>query len=246
MTFPPKSLVIRSDHPRLVGAVEPLTGKVRVFDIVTQREVLRTVLDTGSIGPALWAMNRVIENDVQLVHDAEQFYLILNQQANAGMGGWGGVWSNVMGGMRTMSVNGRVYAFNRATGKYQWYADVLDQMLVLDQFNDMPALFFTARTNKPANARLGPRAGFMQTVAVKSIDKKTGKLLFDQDLGQQGQQFFGININPKTATADVVTYNMKIEHYLERPGAKGGARPTSAGAVPGVSYGATYERIIAK
>jgi hypothetical protein len=240
MSFPPKSLVIRSDDPRLTGAIEPLTGKVRVYDIVSRREVLRTVLDTSSIGPAAWAIGHVLEDGVYLIHDTDQFYLLLNQQANPAMAMWGGVWSNTMGGIRTTSLNGRVYAFNRATGKYRWYADVLDQMLVLDQFNDMPALFCTARSQRLANPKMGPRGGITQAVGVKSIDKRTGKLLFDQDMSNINQ-FFAVNINPKTATADVVTYNLKIEHYLERPTAKGSLPPRSAQKPGGSGARSTLE-----
>jgi hypothetical protein len=55
-----------------------------------------------------------------------------------------------------------------------------------------------------------------QVTATRTIDKRTGKLLFDREFqNNYAQQYYGLTINPHEGTVDLVSYSMKIQHYLE-------------------------------
>ena len=62
-------------------------------------------------------------------------------------------------------VNGNIYAFDRGTYKLRWRAEGLHQMLVLEQFQDLPMLLLTARYQKATGLRRHrsrrSRTGFM-------------------------------------------------------------------------------------
>src|SRR5207253_3187630 len=66
-----------------------------------------------------------------------------------------GPYPNVAG-LRSVLVNGKVYAFDRQTGKYNWYVPegdqmVVSQMLLLERFQDLPMMLFTAKFNRPVS-----------------------------------------------------------------------------------------------
>jgi hypothetical protein len=131
----------------------------------------------------------------------------------------GGPWQNVMNGMRWIMVNGKVYAFERSGGKLRWYAEVPHQILLVDQFKESPIMLFTARYNKPMNVGGGVNRAIQQVTATKTIDKRTGKLLFDREFqNNYAQQYYALTINPQEGTIDLVSYSMKIQHYLESGG----------------------------
>ncbi len=101
----------------------------------------------------------------------------------------GGPYQNVMNGMRWIKVDGKVYAFERASGKVRWYADVPHQILLIDQFRESPILVFTARYNKPLNVG-GFNRGIQQVVSTMTIEKRTGKRLFDREFHNNTAQQF--------------------------------------------------------
>ena len=110
--------------------------------------------------------------------------------------------------MRSIPVNGLVCAFRRDDGKLHWHAEVHNQQLVLEQFQDLPIVLFTARYNK----LIGAGRGAMQVAAVKSIDKSSGKLVCYEEL-PNGQQFHTLQVDAAKGTIDFVSYQTKIRHY---------------------------------
>lgn len=200
--FGANSIVLRSEDPGIVGVIEKgAGGKLTVFDVRTQKEVLNSTVDPKDVENA---------QSVHLLQDSERIYVAVNGPPNPQLNPWGGPWSNLMNGMRGIMVNGRFYAFDRATGKKQWHAEVPSQVLILDQYKDLPILLFTSRSQKLING------GVMQVTATKSLAKRTGKLIYDKELQNNGTQFHSLNTNMKAGTIDLVSYNMRIQHYVER------------------------------
>ena len=80
-------------------------------------------------------------------------------------------------------MNGPVYALNRSTGKLEWVCDFLPhQNLLLEQVKDLPMLLFTTTYSK-----IGNNGNFeRQATKVTTIDKMTGKLLYDKEFMQPG------------------------------------------------------------
>jgi hypothetical protein len=115
--------------------------------------------------------------------------------------------------MRCLNVNGTVYAFDRATGKTKWYNPIANQMLVLDQFKDLPILIFTARSNEWL-LQGGNRIN-QHVVKVRTVHKQTGKLLFDKQLNPNINNFHALQADPKAGVIELVSFNMKIRHVLE-------------------------------
>ena len=147
---------------------------------------------------------------MHLLQDSERLYVAINGPPNPQMNPWGGPWSNLMNGMRGIMVNGRFHAFDRSTGRKKWHADVPSQVLILDQYKDLPILLFTSRSQQMVNG------GVMQVTATKSLEKRTGKLIYDKPLHNNGTQFHSLNTNMKAGTIDLISYNMRIQHYIER------------------------------
>ncbi|HEV3258768.1 MAG TPA: PQQ-binding-like beta-propeller repeat protein, partial [Gemmataceae bacterium] len=227
-TFSAKARVIRTEDDELTGVVEPdKDGKVTVIDLHTRKEVLVTRIDPAKL-------EKVAEDGVHLLRDNDHYYLTINAPFDPAANPWGGPWSNLNTGMRTVQVNGMVYAYHRATGKLNWYTDCPNQMLVLEHFAEMPILLFTSRYQKPIKDGAMIR-GAVQVTATRSIDKRTGKLVYDKENNNNNgqQQFYAVNTDPKAGTIELVSYNFKIQHYMDtsasgsRRGPRGGVEKTS-------------------
>jgi outer membrane protein assembly factor BamB len=190
--FPAKSVVLRSEEPDLAGAVSP-DGKATVVSLRTGKEVL-----IGMIDP------RHLQNVQQahLLADGQFVYMMFHATPK------NDVWSNLQPGtgLRGLPVNGAVYAFDRATGKIKWIAEVENQQLVLEQWKELPVLIFTSRYNKI-------QGGFWrgQVVSVEIYYKANGKLVFNRpDLGQQVQQFYALNYDPRSGKIELTGHNYKV------------------------------------
>jgi outer membrane protein assembly factor BamB len=210
-TFSDTAIVLPSEAPHMVAVVEPENGAfVSIFDMHTLREVM-----TAHLSNSTRALDKT--NPGHLLLDRDCFYLTFQHAPDFQVNAWGGPWQNVMNGMRWIKVNGKVYSFDRANRKLRWYADVPNQILLADQFNESPILLFTARYNKPMNVGgMNRGQAIQQVTATKSIDKRTGKLLFDREFqNNYAQQYYALNINSQEGTIDLVSYSMKIQHYLE-------------------------------
>jgi len=199
--FAANSVLLRSEVPHLAGVYEP-DGKVTVFDLNTEKEVLKGQMDPKHIDKAQY---------VTLLQDRDRIYLAINGPLDAEVAPWGGVQSNLLQGtgMRSIPVNGYVYAFDRETHKLKWRAEAPNQMLVMESFADLPLLLFTSRFHKMVGN--GGAKFPMQVVAVRSIEKKTGKLIFDKpELSQNLQQFHEMKTDLRNGTVELVSYNYKV------------------------------------
>jgi hypothetical protein len=140
------------------------------------------------------------------------FYLVTNKQANPQQNQMGGFWPNVSNGIRSVPVNGKVIAYHRDTGKFEYFIEAANQMLIVDQFRDLPILLFTTRSNRVF--RQGFNQGMMNSGSVMSIAKRTGKLFHTKEDNNDGNLFFALNINPRTGTTDFIRPNLKITYEL--------------------------------
>src|SRR5260370_31401880 len=139
--------------------------------------------------------------------------------------------------LRSERVNGEVYAFNRQTGKMEWHNRVEHQMVLLEQFQDLPMVLFTAKYTK-----VDARGLQRQTTGTRSIDKRTGKLIWpqpprpgdpsDTESGamppQSHGQFHTLPIDRHNGVVDLVSNNMRLRHYVGNngmPGLNGSAAP---------------------
>ena len=181
--FAPKSYVLRTEGDDLAGVVEP-NGQVRVFDLTTRKEVLNA---HSKMDP------KYLDKDVTLtvLGDATDVYILCDGPLAAGVH----VNTNLlpMTGLRGLNVNGQVYAFSRATGVRRWEMAAPATQLVLDQFQEMPMLLFTAHTIKQE-----PTGMVSQTSSLQVIEKRTHKLkLYVSNL--TNQQFYALEMDGATA-----------------------------------------------
>jgi outer membrane protein assembly factor BamB len=223
-TFPANAIALKTQDPSLAGMVEPEEGKLTVVDLNTRRDLLRTrVVDPKDLDKVQQA---------HLLRDKEQYYLILDQPPDNQKNPWGGPWHSVMNGLYSMVVNGKIYAFTRSTGKLRWKSDVTGQMLVLNRFEDLPMLLFTARSQRAVNqgGRMGGMGGGMMAMpvaSVRSIDKRTGKILYDKEFPNENNNFFALNTKFRDGKISLVRHNLMIEHSLEASDHRASAEATT-------------------
>jgi outer membrane protein assembly factor BamB len=207
-SFSPDSIVLQSEDADLLGVAEPSKqARVTVLNLQTQKEVLRTKLDDPKDLEKAQA--------VYLLSDAERFYVAIHRPSDPNVNPWGGPWPNLVNGIRCVPVNGKVYAFGRETGKREWKGEAQNQMLVLDQFKDLPILLFSARSQELVNVG-GFNRGNNMASSTRSYEKRTGKLIYDKRVPtNQTPQFYALVSNVAAGTVELVGLNMKIVHYLD-------------------------------
>lgn len=175
--------------------------------------------------------------DVLLLEDADQFYFILNDTPPPNAGNPNnpapprplGPFANVQSNIRHTIVSGFVYAFHKNRGVGSWHMPIPSQMLILERFEEMPVLLFTARITKQQN-----QGGITQTLATMSIEKRTGKRKYDKD-NYQGNAFHALKVDRRTGTVDLVGHNLTLRHYIE--GADSGGATGGAGGAAGPNPG---------
>jgi outer membrane protein assembly factor BamB/tetratricopeptide (TPR) repeat protein len=195
--FVGKPITVRSEVRHLGGALEP-DGQLTVVDLATGKEVLRTVLDPRHVEKA---------QGVTLLQVRDYYYVAINGPLDPNIQNWGGgIMPNLMPnfGYRMVAVNGEVYAFDRRTEKLKWRTRVENQMLILNEVGDLPVLLFTSRYTSNNGGR------FMQEVAIKAIQKWSGKIIYDEKLPQNSQQFHALNVDPEAGVIELVAWNLKV------------------------------------
>jgi tetratricopeptide (TPR) repeat protein len=211
--YPARSIVARSEDAGLTGIVEP-DGKVHVIDLRARKEVM-----TGQLSEPTEQLKNV--QSFYLLADRQYYYFAsqtatpngLPQLASA-------IWPNR--GMREVPISGYLHAFSRRDGSY-WNSRIDEpQHLLLEQFQDLPLVFLAARSLDPTAAlgglppgvRIRGRGDNTNEVKVLSIHKGTGKLVCNEKLpANSTTNFFGIRIDPRTNTVELLSPQWKIIHY---------------------------------
>jgi hypothetical protein len=200
--FPAGSVPLRCEQPHLTGAVDP-KGHLTVIDLQTKKEVFEADVEPKHLDKA---------QSVALLQDRTHFYVFINGPPDNTANPFGGPWSNFQPttGIRSLPVNGMVYAFDRETGKQWRSTDPIQQLLVLDQFEDLPVLLFTSRWHRMMGA--GVNRWMVNGASVKVVDKRTGKIKYDQpELNlNNAQQFHAFKVDLQKGTIELTSYNFKV------------------------------------
>jgi outer membrane protein assembly factor BamB/tetratricopeptide (TPR) repeat protein len=221
--FDASCMVLHTEDPRLTGVIDT-KGNVTVLDATNGAEIV-----TGNV-----LRHRVGPEDVKGLHnplllaDAERFYIALNRSVDAAKQGT--IFNNFANGVRSRQVNGWVVALHRkdgekkAAGKTQafkkgdfaWHsmAPLSHQMVILEQFDQLPVMLFSARYNEPIN---GGMNGFRWQSLTQSLDKNTGKFIYDggPENNNGAPQFYAFNIDQQIGTINMVGYNGVVQHYID-------------------------------
>jgi hypothetical protein len=218
--FPAKSLVLKTQDPELTGVVDP-TGKVTVIDLNTFKEVMTAQMDVKPLANV---------TEVHLLADDQHFYVLPNAPLNPQVFAGGLRPGYHMGfGLRSITVNGAWYAFHR-TGKLHWRTELIPpQMVLVDEFRDLPIILASSFANKAAGG--GP--GNNSSLTITTIDKKTGKLLFDRkDIDGNNTNLCAVAMDVRAGKVEFYGWNYKVTHVLadndslgESIKAKDGTRP---------------------
>jgi outer membrane protein assembly factor BamB/tetratricopeptide (TPR) repeat protein len=198
--FPQGTIVMESEEPGLAGVVER-TGMIRVLDVQTQKEVLATQLtDPKHIGTP---------RSVHLLADPDYVFVAFNGQLDGNKIN-GDFYPTLLpgAGMRSVPVNGYLYAFDRKSGKVKWYNQVEHEHLVLSQFEDLPLLFFTARYSKWVGNL--PFRNVVNATTARAIAKHNGKLWYMADNVPYGMNFHDIKMDHRSGKVEVTGYQMKV------------------------------------
>jgi hypothetical protein len=228
-----KAVALHTDNSRLAGAVQA-DGLVSVLDVRDGKEVLSTKLKELDFKD-----NKVVYEDVKdalkevhealLLDDGDMFFVALNKPVAMNRVNGGVLYSNFANGTRCAAINGMFYAFDRK-GKMRWRREVLNQMVVLEQFRNIPVAIFTVRYNQMAQ---GGR--WQQWVtATEGIEKKTGKSVcwIKPKQYNNGYEFYALNVNVRNGTIDLVGNTNAVRFSLAKGGK--GLRTGKAGPSRGV------------
>jgi outer membrane protein assembly factor BamB/tetratricopeptide (TPR) repeat protein len=226
MDFPAGSQVLQAQDADLSGAVEP-DGKLTVFDLGATkgtkeaREAKKpAVLFKGQIDP------KSLENlvSVHLLRDRKYVYVACNVRPAPEVSY---LMSNLMpgSGLRALPINGEIYCFRADTGEMWWHNGAPNQMILLDEFEDLPILQMTARYNRRMN-----NFNTMQYVVYRSYDKRTGKMLNDQSNAVSGQQqFHTLNVDLRNRKIELASNSQTVVYDLSRPASGASARSGAGG-----------------
>jgi outer membrane protein assembly factor BamB len=223
-SYPVGSLALNAPEGDYAGAVEP-NGRVHVTDLRSGKEVLNAEMKAEDLAGV---------QQLHLLADVDYFYVACVKPTDGNITAFGGVRSNLMPGtgMRALPVNGMVYSFTRRTGKLNWYASMPDQMVVLDRFEELPVLLFTSTYQQWVIN--GAARHVQQVTAAASIEKRTGKRLYDGKNLPQGMQFHTLHVDARAGTIDFTGHQVKITFHLNGPPK---ARTPGKATTPGVGVG---------
>lgn len=197
------SILLNSEDPRLAGVAEP-DGTIRVYDVRTQKEVFTTKLvDSKHMDKA---------QAIHLVADPDFVFLAINGPNDPNIvpvNQGGGLQPNVLpaSGLRSVPVNGMVYAFDRSTGNMRWYNPVENQQMIISQFDELPMLLFSARY-----VHLGPPPNRFQQSLLKAraIAKHNGKMWYDNGMLPQNMFFHALTMDHRTGKVEFTGGNLKV------------------------------------
>ncbi len=224
--FDPKAVVLQCEDRNLAGAIEP-NGKIRVYDLDTHKPVL----DSNVL------RFRVTQEDVNslqkplLLSDKDFFYVALNTPVDTTKV-MGGVLANNFGnGLRCAPVNGWFCAFERKTGEFVWHLEsrTNNQMIVLEQFKNLPILLFSVRYNEQTGGP-GGGIGVRGVSYTGSVNKETGKVIWwpvDPRPSNGSAQFYSFAVNVRAGTINMIGYTGTVQHYVD----DGRKRPEDAGVM---------------
>jgi hypothetical protein len=91
-------------------------------------------------------------------------------------------------------------AFDRAGGELLWYSPTPAQSMLLERFDELP-MVLCAATYTRQGANPGEAVG---VVPLRSLDKQTGKVIFNKESQQITEPFHALQIDARTDSADLM------------------------------------------
>jgi len=207
--FPANTTVLHSQDPDLAGVIAP-DGRVTGVSLSRRKVVLGGIVDVAHLKNLRQA---------HLLADAQFVYVMFHTQDPANpTEPWANLQSN--SGLRGITVNGEVYAFNRRTSRIEWHNEVKNQQLVLEGWADMPVLLYTSRYMLNGNMGFPGRFPNNQVwgdVYVEAYEKKTGRLFYklpstnrEAPMGQQYLQVYAVNHDARAGKIEMTANNYKL------------------------------------
>jgi outer membrane protein assembly factor BamB len=209
--FPEGSKVARAHDPGIAGVVQP-DGTLTVVAADTGKPLVQ-VKDPDE---RIQAEHLSGATDLVLLQDRDSFYVALNKSPDNNVQSY----PFVTNGLKAMRVHGTLYSYAKASGKLDWYRDdISNQYLVLENFDELPILIFGTMTQRVNRA----------SGRVEAIEKKTGRLVFDKEVANNGQ-FHAMHADAKAGVVELQRYDLKIRFTQEgKSGAdKSGDKPADA------------------
>jgi hypothetical protein len=185
--FPTGSVVLQTEDRDLTGVIDP-KGQLIALEADSGQEVLSTSVLQG---------RNVTLEDVKnlkeplLLQDRDHFYVALNQPIDNNKIAGSLLHTNFNNGLRCRPINVWFLALYRQDGQKQvdgqlrkhtrgqiaWdsFEPLLNQMLVMEQFDQLPVLIFTSRYNELIN---GGAMGNKWVSDTKSFARNSGSLLY--------------------------------------------------------------------
>ena len=201
-TFAAHALVLESSVPELTAVAVP-DGTVTVVDLAAAKELVRLNVDPKHL-------NKVTRG--VLLRDRTQYYLVF-EGSDTAPNVVGDPSPNLNPAERWTPVSGMIYAFDRATGALNWNSKALSQVLLLDHFEESPVLLLSATVQRQGPGGPGG-AQVTQATSTRSIDKRTGKVIYRKELANANNPFIGLEIDVRTGTIDLIGAALKLRHYL--------------------------------
>jgi hypothetical protein len=227
--FPVGSYVMRSDDESLAGIVE-LNGKTTILDSKTGN-----VLAVGNVAQYRVAPQELNGlSDVLLLQDADHYYIALNRPLNRqkvvvnNQTGKPEVYNNFTNGTHCHSVNGWFVALHKTDGQrtisgkdvkwskgdMAWHSQtpIENQMIVLEQFEQMPVVLFSSRYNEiiPNNG------GLRWPCVTQALSKASGLWVHDStNYGNSNPWYSELKVDLKSRTINLVSSNKSVQVYVD-------------------------------
>jgi outer membrane protein assembly factor BamB len=191
------TLLLKTLDPETTGALTP-DGKFELLETRTGKLLFHGAVDPDRVeahmrnGTGILAVTNPL-----LLADADRFYLFLNRASNGqDFGGYTMI--------RSVSVNGVAYSFDKATGRRLWYRDgrlFENQKVLLERFDELPCIVAAAQVMDDEAKQ------YQYKVAV--VDKQNGLLKYNKGHTQNGF-FVSVIPDPKTRAVEFFRFDFRL------------------------------------
>ena len=116
------------------------------------------------------------------------------------------------GDLRFIPVNGMFYVFDRESGEVKTANRVMNQELLLNRFEELPVvLFMMLQVRESGPVGSGQQAVFL---CAQSMDKQTGKRLYNHDQPTNGDLFHTLWVDPRSGLIDLIANGYRVRHQV--------------------------------
>jgi outer membrane protein assembly factor BamB/tetratricopeptide (TPR) repeat protein len=210
-TFPAHSVPLESPLPHLF-AVAAAGGEVTILDLRAD-----SIGEASARFPKLTMERGHVEKGRSgwLLADSERWYVALHGTSELAVKGPVlDEGSPNFRGLSAIHVNGMLYAFGRSDGALRWYSPLPVQSILLEHFEDLPIILCSATmVRQTAGMGMGLGQDVETIAATRSLDKQTGKLLYNREGLAANETFFhALHIDPSTGAIDLVSAAGRVRH----------------------------------